>query len=82
MNLRQTYSAEARVAELMKDALVADEKELAYERRLLRVTVQEELHPLESLTSARDVVQVFVDVVQGKRIILFFSIAIPNLFYT
>ena len=49
------------VARLFKDAKFANGK-YVYERRTLRVIVQERLYPLKSLTNLRDVGQVFLDV--------------------
>ena len=40
-----------------------------YERRTLRVIVQERLHPIKSLTNVRDIGQVFVDVVCSKCVL-------------
>ena len=37
-------------------------KEFVYERRTLRIIIQERLYPLKSLASAKDIGQVFVDV--------------------
>ena len=50
------------VAALFEDAQFAEGKNYKYERRVLRVIIQEELNPLKSLTNARDVGQVFADV--------------------
>ena len=50
------------VAGLFKDAQFATAKRHVYERLTLRIIIQEELHPLGSLTNARDVGQVFLDV--------------------
>ena len=51
----------ALVERLFKDAKFAG-GEFVYERRDLRIIIQEELHPLKSLSNARDMGQVFVDV--------------------
>ena len=40
-----------------------------YERRIVRVIVQERLHPIKSLTNVRDIGQVFVDVVCSKCVL-------------
>ena len=39
-----------------------------YERRTLRIIIQEQLHPLKSLTNVKDIGQVFLDVACGTRI--------------
>jgi len=49
------------VASLFEDATFVNGK-YRYERRALRVIVQERLHPLKSLSNVRDIGQVFVDV--------------------
>ena len=49
------------VARLFKDAKFTNGK-YVYERRTLRVIVQERLYPLKSLTNVRDIGQVFLDV--------------------
>ena len=51
----------AMVEKLFKDAKFAG-GDFVYERRDLRIIVQEELYPLKSLTNARDMGQVFVDI--------------------
>ena len=52
------------VAELFKDAEFASGN-YVYERRLLRIIIQEELYPLRSLSNVKDIGQVFVDVACG-----------------
>jgi hypothetical protein len=49
------------VARLFKDAEMPG-KEYVYEARVLRIIIQEELYPVKSLTNARDIGQVFVDI--------------------
>ena len=49
------------VAKLFKGAKF-DLRDYVYERRVLRIIIQEELHPLKSLSNVRDLGQVFVDV--------------------
>ena len=49
------------VAKLFQDAEFAG-KNFVYERRALRIIIQEELYPLKLLTNAKDVGQVFVDI--------------------
>ena len=49
------------VANLFKDAKF-EGGSYAYDRRVLRIIVQEELHPLKSLGNVREVGQVFVDI--------------------
>ena len=46
-----------------------------YEQRIVRVIVQERLHPIKSLTNVRDIGQVFVDVVCSKCVL--FSRRLP-----
>ena len=53
------------VADLLEGAEFG-EKKFKYERRVLRIIVQEELYPLRSLTSARHLGQVFVDIACSK----------------
>ena len=55
------YSTFAMVERLFKDAKFAG-GDFVYERRDLRIIIQEELYPLKSLTNARDMGQVFVDI--------------------
>jgi hypothetical protein len=51
------------VEKLLKGATFADDaKGPAYERRTLRIIIQEELHPIKSLTNARDIGQAFLDI--------------------
>jgi len=51
------------VERLFKDAKFAEpERDYVYERRELRIIIQEELYPLKSLTNAKDIGQVFVDI--------------------
>ena len=52
------------VANLFRDAKF-EGGGYAYERRVLRVIIQEELYPLKSLTSVKDIGQVFVDIACG-----------------
>ena len=54
-------SALESVARLFKDAKFVN-GEYVYERRTLRIIVQERLYPLKSLTNVRDVGQAFLDV--------------------
>ena len=54
-------SALESVACLFEDGKVIN-KSYTYERRTLRVMIQERLYALESLTNARDIGQVFLDV--------------------
>ena len=58
------------VAGLFKDASYVDEK-YVYERRTLRIIIQERLYPLKSLTNVRDIGQVMLDV--GCGMCLFHS---------
>ena len=51
----------ASVANLFKDAKFHEGK-FVYEPRALRIIIQEELHPLKSLGSVREIGQVFVDI--------------------
>ncbi|KAF9789727.1 hypothetical protein BJ322DRAFT_1178609 [Thelephora terrestris] len=50
------------VANLFEDATFAADGKFVYERRALRIIVQEELHPLKSLGNVKEIGQVFVDV--------------------
>ena len=50
------------VASLFREPKFATHEEHVYERRTLRIIIQEELHPLRSLTNARDIGQAFLDV--------------------
>ena len=50
------------VARLFENPTFAQGKTHVYEPRTLRIIVQEELHPLKSLTNARDIGQAFLDV--------------------
>lgn len=52
------------VQELLKIATFANKK-YTYKRRQMRIVIQEPLHPLKSLASARDVGQVILDVACG-----------------
>ena len=54
-------SALESVGRLFEDAKVIN-KSYMYERRTLRVIIQERLYALESLTNVRDIGQVFLDV--------------------
>ena len=49
------------VANLFKDAKFQEKRKFVYEPRALRIIIQEELHPLKSLGSVREIGQVFVD---------------------
>ena len=49
------------VANLFKDAEFSG-RNYTYERRVLRIIIQEELYPLKSLTNMKDIGQVFVDI--------------------
>ena len=53
-----------KVASLFKNAEFVDE-EYAYERRALRIIIQERLYPLKTLTNEKDVAQVLLDVACG-----------------
>jgi hypothetical protein len=53
------------VANLFNDATFAAGGNFVYERRALRIIVQEELHPLKSLGDVKEIGQVFVDVACG-----------------
>jgi hypothetical protein len=50
------------VAKLFKDYKFAEGGDYEYEPRALRIIIQEELYPVKSLTNARDVGQMFVDI--------------------
>ena len=55
-----------RVTRRFRDFEFADpERTLVYERRTLRIIVQEYLHPIESLTDVREIAQVLLDVACG-----------------
>ena len=53
------------VANLFKDAKF-EGGGYAYERRVLRIIIQEELYPLKSLTNVKDIGQIFVDIACGS----------------
>ena len=52
------------IARLFENGKIVNRK-FVYERRTLRIIVQERLYPLKSLTNVRDVGQVFLDVACG-----------------
>jgi len=52
------------VGQLFEDANIVNGK-YVYERRTLRIIIQERLHLLESLTNVRDIGQVFLDIACG-----------------
>ena len=54
-------STHEKVASLFDNAEFVDE-EYKYERRTLRIIIQERLHPLKTLTKAKDIAQVLLDV--------------------
>ena len=54
-------STQEKVASLFDDAEFVDE-EYKYERRTLRIIIQERLYPLETLTNVKDIGQVLVDI--------------------
>ena len=64
------HSALNSVASLFEDASYVDEK-YVYERRTLRIIIQERLYPLKSLTNVGDIGQVMLDV--GCGMCLFHS---------
>jgi len=57
-------STHEKVARLFDDAEFIGE-EYKYERRTLRIIIQERLHPLKTLTDVKDIAQVLVDVACG-----------------
>ena len=57
------------IAELFKEAGLVN-GEYVYERRTLRIIVQERLYPLKSLASVKDIGQVFLDVACGTCVTL------------
>jgi len=50
------------VADLFRNPTFADGKKFQYERRTLRVIIQERLYSIKALTNVRDIGQVFLDV--------------------
>ena len=56
-----------RVTGLFRDAQFVDER-FEYERRTLRVIIQERLHSLKSLTNVKDIGQVFLDIACSMRV--------------
>jgi hypothetical protein len=54
------------VEKLFENATFAEGKNFEYEKRKLRIIIQEELFPLKSLQNARDLGQVFADVACSK----------------
>ena len=60
------------VGQLFEDANIINGK-YVYERRTLRIIIQERLHPLESLTNVRDIGQVFLDIACGTWTLFPFS---------
>jgi hypothetical protein len=61
------------VARLFEDAKFANGHH-AYERRTLRIIIQERLYPLESLTNVKDIGQVFLDIACSTCVPFRFSI--------
>ena len=61
-----------KVASLFDDAEFVDE-EYEYERRTLRIIIQERLYPLKTLTDVKDIAQTLVDVACGTHFPLFSS---------
>jgi hypothetical protein len=57
------------VAGLFANAKFADDKKFVYERRTLRIIIQELLYPLKSLASVKEIGQVFVDVTCGTCVL-------------
>ena len=53
-------STNGKIASLFDDGEFVD-KEYKYERRTLRIIIQERLYPVKSLTKAKDVAQVLLD---------------------
>ena len=58
------------VADLFEGAQFAGKGEFKYERRVLRIIVQEKLKPFKSLTNARDMGQVFADIACSELTLL------------
>jgi len=59
-------STHERVAKLFENPEFVDpRRKLVYERRALRIIVQERLYPLNTLTEVEDIAQVFLDVACG-----------------
>ena len=58
-------STHEKVASLFDDAEFVGE-EYKYERRTLRIIIQEQLYPLETLTNVKDVAQVLLDVLCSR----------------
>jgi hypothetical protein len=67
------------VANLFNDATFAAGGNFVYERRALRIIVQEELHPLKSLGDVKEIGQVFVDVACGACPLCFSAIRTVHL---
>lgn len=65
VDLEDGDSTPARVANFLNNAEYVNNCCFAYENRTLRITVQELLYPVDALTSAEAVAQVFMDVLQG-----------------
>jgi len=59
-------STHEKVASLFDDAEFVDE-EYVYERRTLRIIIQERLYPLKTLTNVKDIAQVLLDVACSTR---------------
>ncbi|KAF8904869.1 hypothetical protein CPB85DRAFT_1316445 [Mucidula mucida] len=59
-------SVQARMRDFLNIAEYADGKKHHYEDRCLRICVSEELHAITSLTSARTIAQVFLDILQSE----------------
>ncbi|KAF8904890.1 hypothetical protein CPB85DRAFT_1316489 [Mucidula mucida] len=59
-------SAQARMRDFVNSAEYVDGKTFYYEDRCLRICVSEELHAITSLTSARNIAQVFLDILQSE----------------
>jgi hypothetical protein len=61
-------STHGKVGSLFDNAEFVDE-EYKYERRTLRIIIQERLYPLKTLTNAKDVAQVLLDVACSTRVL-------------
>jgi hypothetical protein len=66
-------STHEKVASLFDNAKFVGDGEYTYERRALRIIVQERLYPLKTLTNVRDIAQVILDVVCGMCLHSFLS---------
>ena len=65
------------VSRLFENANFVD-RGYKYQRRTLRIIIQERLYPLESLTNVRDIGQVFLDVACGTSTPFRFSITVHS----